>query len=74
MKRRTKSVPSPAVILQRALKRKIERKIERNPSYSMRALARDLGLSAPYLSRVLQRRQSVSRSPLRVVCARAGLG
>ena len=50
MKRRTKSVPSPSVILQRALKRKIER----NPSYSMRALARDLGLSAPYLSRVLK--------------------
>lgn len=45
-----KKLPAPREILLTAL----ERKKKRNPSYSLRALARDLGLSAPFLSRMFK--------------------
>jgi uncharacterized protein (TIGR02147 family) len=44
------SRPTPGKLLEQALKRAIRN----SPSYSMRALARKIGVSAPYLSRMLK--------------------
>jgi hypothetical protein len=55
------------------LKRELESRCGRNPRYSLRAFAKDLGLSAPRLSHVLNGRFGLSRAAAEAIADKLGL-
>lgn len=55
------------------LRREFEARCARNSSYSLRAFARDLGISVPSLSLILNRRQGLSGTQASRIAKRLGL-
>ena len=55
------------------LKEELSRRVERNPSYSLRAFARDIELSPSRLSEVMSGKHGISRSSARIICKSLGL-
>ena len=55
------------------LENELKTRRELNPSYSLRAFARDLGLSAPRLSQVMSRKQGLSYESAKKVSKRLPL-
>ncbi len=56
------------------LKEGLERRCQSNPSYSLRAYSRDLGISVSQLSRVLGGKQGLSESSAKKISSKLGLG
>lgn len=55
------------------LRETLEERCQKNPRYSLRAFARDLNISAPRLSRILNRRHGLSVDAARTIAARLDL-
>lgn len=55
------------------LKEELSRRVDRNPSYSLRAFARDIELSPSRLSEVMSGKHGISRSSARIICKSLGL-
>jgi uncharacterized protein (TIGR02147 family) len=64
---------TPSQDFKQLLAQKYEERCERNSRYSMRAFARDLGLSASGLSQILSGRQGLSRASADKIGKRLGL-
>lgn len=60
----------PCIII---LCREFERRINRNNKYGVRAFARDIGLNAAHLSRILQRKRTMRYKTAQILCDRLGL-
>ena len=56
------------------LKVECAKRTRRNPSYSMRAFARDIGFSPSRLSEVMNKGQGISRSSVRSICRALAIG
>lgn len=54
------------------LSEELERRKRRNPAYSLRAFARDLGVSVPFLSQLLNGRRGIGRAKAAELAKRAG--
>jgi len=56
------------------LKRELKERQNRNPHYSLRAFAQNLGISDSYLSRLIRRKQIISPGLLRKIAGPLRLG
>ncbi len=65
--------PSPSPFARRVLQRHFADRMQKNPSYSLRAYARHLGLSPTVLSLVLSGKRALSRKALEKIAAKLEL-